>query len=403
MKIAILGAGAAGCFAAANLPFSGDNEVVIFEKSAKAMQKVKVSGGGRCNVTHACFDIGTLTEHYPRGKNFLKKTFHHFGPKDTIDWFEKRGVALKTENDGRVFPITDNAQSIIDCIWDNMVRNKVQLYFHKQVTGISPYKEQYRISFADKTEYIADKILITTGGFPKIEQYNWINALPQATEAPVPSLFTFNAPKDPITSLMGISCNATVKIAGTKIKESGPLLITHWGFSGPAILRCSAWGARILHEKNYTFTLLINWLQDTSDEILRQNFIQLRQQAGKQIIQGKPPFALPKRLWEYLTKKSGINDTTRWADLNAKQQNLLSEHLLRDAYAIQGKTIFKEEFVTCGGVNLKDIDPQTMQSRIHKGIFYAGEITDVDGITGGFNFQNAWTGGWIAAQSIVNL
>lgn len=402
MKIAILGAGAAGCFAAANIPFDAANEVVVFEKAARAMQKIKVSGGGRCNVTHACFELPELVEKYPRGKQLLKKTFHQFNTADTIKWFEEKGVKLKTEADGRMFPMSNDSQTIIDCIWAEMMKQKVQVRFHKGVLSIERKENQYTIQFADKSTYVADKILIATGGFPKKDQYSWIEALPHSVLSPVPSLFTFNLPKHPITELMGVVADASVKIAGTKFKEQGPLLITHWGFSGPAILRCSAWAARALEEKNYQFNISINWLKDATENDLKEQINSLRQFEGKQLVHHKNPFGLPKRLWEYFVVRIGIMETIRWGDLPAAQQNKLIETLLRDVYEVKGKTTFKEEFVTCGGIELKDIDPQTMESRKHRGIYFAGEITDVDGITGGFNFQNAWTGAWIAANGMLN-
>lgn len=402
MKIAIIGAGAAGCFAAANIRYRQENEVVVFEKTGKAMQKVKVSGGGRCNVTHACFDLQELAEKYPRGKQLLRKTFHRFSPADTISWFEKRGIKLKTEADGRMFPLTDDSQTIIDCIWKAMMQQKVQVRFHKSLVRIESQAQGFVLHFADKTTYSAEKVLISTGGFPKQEQYAWIEALPQAVAAPVPSLFTFNVPRHPVTELMGLSAEVTVKIQGTKFKEQGPLLITHWGFSGPVVLRCSAWAARALHERDYQFGISINWLNEATDADLKEQIAYLRREEGRQLLQHKNPFGLPRRLWEYLLLRSGIPDATRWGELPAAQQNKLIENLLRDTYDVKGKTTFKEEFVTCGGVELKDIDPQTMESRRHPGLYFAGEVTDADGITGGFNFQNAWTGAWIAAQSIIN-
>lgn len=402
MKIAIIGAGAAGCFAAANIPYHPDNEVVVFEKAARAMQKIKVSGGGRCNVTHACYEVNELVEKYPRGKQLLRKTFHQFGPKDTIEWFTQRGVTIKEEADGRMFPTSNDSQTIIDCIWAEMMRQKVQIRFGKGLVKIEAKGKQYLIHFADKSTYITDKILIASGGFPKLEQYQWIETLPQKVESPVPSLFTFNLPKHPITELMGVVSEARVKISGTKFIEQGPLLITHWGFSGPAILRCSAWAARALSEKNYHFNISINWLKEATDNDLKEQIISLRQYEGKQLVHHKNPFGLPKRLWEYFVTRIDISENTRWGDLPAAQQNKLMETLLRDVYEVKGKTTFKEEFVTCGGVLLKDIDPQTMESRNQKGIYFAGEITDVDGITGGFNFQNAWTSAWIAAKAIIN-
>jgi predicted Rossmann fold flavoprotein len=407
MKIAIIGAGAAGCFAAANIPDSPGQEVAVFEKTGKALQKVKASGGGRCNVTHQCFDIPELITRYPRGKQLLKKTLYQFGPQQTIDWFEQRGIKLKTEADGRIFPVTDDSQTIIDCIWKEMMHHKVQVFYHKTVSGIekAPENEEglkYTIHFSDQSIYAAHAILIATGGFPKPEQYKWIEATGHTIQPPVPSLFTFNIPKNNITTLMGLSVpDATVKIAGTKITTSGALLVTHWGMSGPAILKLSALAARELAGRNYEFQAIVNWLGDTTDEELRETLLQSRKEHGKQLIQNKNPFNLPRRLWEYQLLKSGIKEETRWGDLPAAAQNKLTEHLLRDTYQVNGKTTFKEEFVTCGGITLSEIDPQTLESRTAPGIYFAGEILDVDGITGGFNFQHAWSSGWIAARNMA--
>ncbi len=400
MKVAIIGAGAAGCFAAANI--SGDDiSVTVFEKHGKALQKVKVSGGGRCNVTHACFDVPELVTRYPRGKQLLRKSLYHFTPQDTINWFEERGVKIKEEADGRMFPDTNDSQTIIDCIWQQMMRNKVDVVYHKSVERIERIGETFRIHFADKSTYEADKILIATGGFPKPEQYKWLQELGHTILPPVPSLFTFNMPKHPITELMGVVAeNARVKIQGTKITESGPLLITHWGMSGPAILRTSAWAARELAERNYHFNIQINWLFDVTDADLKDQLQQLRVDQGKQLVQNKNPFGLPRRLWEYILLQCDVKTEVRWGELPAAAQNKLIEHLLRDTYEVKGKTTFKEEFVTCGGIALSEIDPQTMQSRKVPGLYFAGEIMDVDGITGGFNFQNAWSSAFIAAKSI---
>lgn len=400
MKIAIIGAGAAGCFAAANIPFREGQEVTVFEKTGRAMQKVKVSGGGRCNVTHACFEIPELATRYPRGKQLLRKTLHRFNPADTINWFTDRGLAIVAEEDGRMFPVTNESQSIIDTIWHEMMRQQVRVQFHKTLSHIQTGPGGFVLQFADKSQYHADKVLIATGGYPKTEQYSWLQEAGLAILDPVPSLFTFNTPGNPITALMGLAAEVTVKIAGTKISESGPLLITHWGFSGPAVLRCSAWAARVLHDKQYIFTTLINWLKDAADADLKEQISYLRREEGRQLLQHKNPFGLPRRLWEYLLERAGIITDTRWGELPAAQQNKLTEILLRDAYEIKGKTTFKEEFVTCGGVALPDIDPQTMESRKIPRLYLAGEVTDVDGITGGFNFQNAWTSAWIAAQAI---
>ena len=404
MKIAIIGAGAAGCFAAANIPYSEGIEVAVFEKTGKAMQKVKASGGGRCNVTHECFDIPEMVACYPRGKQLLRKSLYQFPPQHTIEWFESRGVKLKTEPDGRMFPITDDSQTIMDCIWQEMMRNKVQVYYHKAVTAIQKRSSGgLELRFADTSVYHADKVLITSGGFPKAEQYKWITDLGHTIQPPVPSLFTFNMPKHPITALMGVSVpETTIKIAGTKITQQGPLLITHWGMSGPAVLKTSAIAARELADRNYEFQVVVNWLNNTTDADMKETIVHLRKEQGKQLVHHKNPFDLPKRLWEYQLQQCGVKEDTRWGDLPATAQNKLTEHLLRDIYIVKGKTTFKEEFVTCGGVNLAEIDPKTMQSRIVPGLSFAGEILDADGITGGYNFQHAWSSGWIATKNISN-
>ena len=402
MKVAIIGAGAAGCFAAANIPFREGVEVVVFEKTGKALQKVKASGGGRCNVTHECFEVPELITRYPRGKQLLRKSLYRFTPANTIEWFQKRGVALKTEADGRMFPVTDDSQTIIDCVWQEMMRNKVQVFYNKAVKEIKKNEAAFELLFGDGSVYIADKVLVATGGFPKADQYNWLTALGHTIQQPVPSLFTFNIPAHPVTELMGVSVPyATIKIAGTKHSQSGPLLITHWGMSGPAVLRTSAVAARDLADRNYTFTILVNWLNDQDEAGLKEQLAQIRRETGKQFVQNKNPFELPRRLWEYLLVQCGINGEVRWGDLPAAAQNRLVEHLLRDSYQVKGKTTFKEEFVTCGGITLAEIDPQTMQSRVVDGLYFAGETLDVDGITGGYNFQHAWSSGYIAAQSIM--
>lgn len=400
-RIAIIGAGAAGCFAAANIPYREDREVIVFEKTGKALQKVKVSGGGRCNTTHACFDIPELVTRYPRGKQLLKKSLYQFSPHNTINWFGKRAVQLKEEPDGRMFPVTDSSQTIIDCIWQEMMRNKVQVLYHKGIDRIEKTGRGFMLHFSDKSSYEADKVLIACGGFPKAEQYKWLLELGHTIQTPAPSLFTFNIPKHPITELMGVSVpDAAVKVNGTKIAEHGPLLITHWGLSGPAVLRTSAWAARELQERNYEFTIQVNWLLDVKENELKEEIAQIRKELGKQLVQYKNPFNLPRRLWEYQLQQCGIKEETKWGELPAAAQNKLIEVLIRDTYHIKGKTTFKEEFVTCGGVTLSEIDPQTMESRVVPGLYFAGEIMDVDGITGGFNFQHAWSSSFIAAKGL---
>lgn len=400
-KVAIIGAGAAGCFAAANIPYQEGREVVLFEKTGKALQKVLVSGGGRCNVTHACFDVNELSGRYPRGKQLLRKTLHHFGPTDTVRWFKDRGLALHTEADGRMFPVTNSSQSIIDSIWHELQRQRVQVLFHKGVTGVSREEDgRIRLQLSDGSHYIADKVLVAVGGYPKKEQYAWLQTTGHQVIDPVPSLFTFNLPGHPVTQLMGVATEVHLKIAGTKFTEQGPLLITHWGFSGPAVLRCSAWAARALQEQNYQFTVLINWLKGATDEDFKEQLNYLRREEGKQLVHQRNPFGLPRRLWEHFTARLGISESLRWGELPAALQNKLAETLLRDAYTVKGKTTFKEEFVTCGGIALPEINPQTMESRLFPGLYFAGEVTDVDGITGGFNFQNAWTSAWLAAKAM---
>jgi predicted Rossmann fold flavoprotein len=400
---AIIGAGAAGCFAAANIPYTPGRKVVLFEKTGKALQKVKVSGGGRCNTTHHLFDIPELVNMYPRGRQLLKKTLHQFSPRHTIEWFEQRGVTLKTEVDGRMFPVTDNSQTVIDCIWEQMMRNKVEVRYHKNITGIEQVDDGFLLYFVDKSSFFAHSVIVACGGFPKEDQYHWVKALGHTITLPVPSLFTFNVPRHPITELMGISVpHVTVKVAGTKIVERGPILITHWGLSGPAILRASAWGAHLLHERKYDFSAIVNWLDDIDEEGLRERITRFRQQQGKQLVQFKNPFDLPKRLWEFLLVQSLIKEHTRWGELTAAAQNKLIEHLIRYPFHVTGKTTFKEEFVTSGGVTLSEVNPRTMESRVLPNLYFAGEILNVDGVTGGFNFQHAWSSGWIAAQSIVS-
>lgn len=401
-RIAIIGTGAAGCFAAANIPAAAGCEIVVFEKGRKPMQKVKVSGGGRCNVTHACFEIPELIRRYPRGQSLLKRTLHQFGPKDTIEWFGSRGVAIKEEADGRMFPTTDNSQTIIDCIWSTMMRSGVQVRFNKAVRKVVPGNEGWTLHFDDGSNYDCNKVLLAPGSLQKPEAWNWLTDLGHTIQPPAPSLFTFNLPGNAITQLMGVAVqDVTVKLAGTKFVQTGPLLITHWGFSGPAVLRTSAWAARALQEKKYECTVLINWLKDATETDLRETIQEIRQLQGKAFVWQKNSFGLPRRLWEFILQRIGIGEHIRWGELPASAQQKLITALIADAYEMRGKTTFKEEFVTCGGVTISEINPQTMESRIAPGLFFAGEAIDADGITGGYNFQHAWASGWIAAKGIV--
>lgn len=401
-QLVVIGGGAAGFFCAVNAARMHPNlQVTIIEKSNKLLAKVKVSGGGRCNTTHACFDIPDLVKKYPRGQQFLKKAFHWFNTTHTINWFEERGVELKTEADGRMFPISNDSQTIINCLLKEADKYGVQIQVQTEVVNVVTKEKGFELTTTNNKIIQADYLCIACGGYPKTAMFDWLIRLGHTIETPVPSLFTFNMPSNPITELMGVSVeHAIVKIAGTKLVEQGPLLITHWGMSGPAILKLSAWGARQLADMQYQFSLTINWLPTTNEQSLRADWHDLRTQYSAQKIANKNPFQLPARLWNYLLQSSGINAELRWADLPSKEQNKLITNLTGQVFQVNGKTTFKEEFVTCGGIKLNEIDPNTFQSKIQPNLFFAGEILDIDGVTGGFNFQNAWTSGWIAANAI---
>ena len=401
-RLIVTGGGAAGFFCAVNAArLNPALEVVILEKSNKLLSKVKVSGGGRCNVTHACYSIAEMIKKYPRGASFLKKAFHHFFTVDTVNWFEERGVKLKTEVDGRMFPVTNSSQTIIDCLMKEANIYNVAITMNKEVRELVKDNGQWKLVCRDAEIFETDFICIASGGYPKIIQYDWLKKVHQQIEEPVPSLFTFNMPGNGVTALMGVAVeNVNVKIAGSKLAESGPLLITHWGMSGPAILKLSAWGARELSACNWQFTIIVNWIPEFNENSLRERIQKLRFELAAQKIVNRNPFNLPNRLWEHLLVQTGINPDLRWADLPAREQNKLIKILCANEFAVKGKTTFKEEFVTAGGVQLSEIDFNTMQSKLYPGLFFAGEIINVDGITGGFNFQNAWTTGWIAAKAI---
>lgn len=402
-RLVVIGGGAAGFFCAVNAArLNPSMEVMILEKSSKLLSKVKVSGGGRCNVTHSCFSIAEMIKKYPRGGSFLKKAFHHFFTTDTIDWFKQRGVTLKTEADGRMFPTTDSSQTIIDCLIQEVNRYGVQIRINQDATELLYTNNQWNIQLKNGSNINCDYICIASGGYPKITQFSWLQGTAHKVEEPVPSLFTFNMPGNDITSLMGITVeNVSVKIIGSKLSESGPLLITHWGMSGPAVLKLSAWGARELAAKNWKFDLLVNWLPAYNEQTLKDKFQQVRFELASQKIINRNPFSLPQRLWQYLLQHSGVNENLRWADLPAKEQNKLIKNICAQQFTVNGKTTFKEEFVTSGGIVLEDIDHNTMQSKKWPGLYFAGEVLNIDGVTGGFNFQNAWTTGWVAAKAIA--
>ncbi len=413
-RLVVIGGGAGGFFCAVNAArMTAGLQVTVLEKTSKILSKVKISGGGRCNVTHALFDIGEMSKRYPRGQNFVKKTFHQFFTTDTVHWFETRGVKLKAEKDGRMFPVTDSSQSVIDCLLQEANLYGVEIRMNAEVRQLTMSREQgamgsategtnsqWTVHLANGQHLTADYVCLATGGYPKAAMFHWLKNLGHQFAEPVPSLFTFNLPGHPITQLMGVSVEkARVKIAGSKLVEEGPVLITHWGLSGPAILRLSAWGARQLAAGNWQFTVHINWLPASNEQSVREQWQHLRKdQPTKKIANINTQ--LPARLWQFLLEQSGVTSEMRFADLPAKAENALLKNLLDFVLEVKGKTTFKEEFVTAGGVNLSEVDPNTMMSKKVPNLFFAGEVLDVDGITGGFNFQHAWTSGWIAAKSI---
>lgn len=402
MRLIVIGGGAAGFFCAVTAArLNPSLEVVLVEKSSKLLSKVRISGGGRCNVTHACFSIPEMAAKYPRGQHFVKKTFHEFFTTDTIEWFSSRGVQLKTEEDGRMFPISDSSETIVRCLLDEASRYRVSILLNRDVVALKSVQQRWQAEYANGSKDDADFVCVACGGFPKASQFRWIKALGHSIAEPVPSLFTFNIPNNPITSFMGISAHASVKIANTKFVEEGPVLITHWGLSGPGILKLSARAARELHALNYRFTAVLNWSSSLNEQAARETFNGYRSAQGSLRVHGKNSFGLPQRLWEHLCTLSGIADATRWADLTANMSANLAKNLCSMELPVQGKTTYKEEFVTAGGIVLKEVNHLTMESRIAPNLFFAGEILDVDGVTGGFNFQHAWTSGFIAGKAIA--
>ena len=403
-RLVVIGGGAAGFFCAVNAArMNPDIEVILLEKTTKLLSKVKVSGGGRCNVTHALYDIVEMNKRYPRGQNFVKKTFHQFFTTDTIEWFKVRGVRLKTETDGRMFPVSDSSQTIIDCLLNEANLYGVKIKMMSEVRSLKLEGGKFNIQLSDLQPLASDFVCIACGGYSKTSMFQWLRDLGHTIAEPVPSLFTFNLPKNPITQLMGVSVeNTRLKIEGTKLVEEGPVLITHWGLSGPAVLRLSAWGARELRDLNYGFRVHINWLPDYNEQGLKEQFRNFRtSNSSKKVINQNFGF-LPNRLWQFLSEQSGVKNETRFADLSSKTENILIKNLVDYVVEVKGKTTFKEEFVTAGGINLSEVDSNTMMSRMVPNLFFAGEILDVDGITGGFNFQHAWTSGWIAAKTIAS-
>jgi predicted Rossmann fold flavoprotein len=411
-KLVVVGGGAAGYFCAVNAArLDPLLDVVLLEKTGKLLSKVKVSGGGRCNVTNNCLEIDVMSRQYPRGRHFLKKAFHHFFTTDTINWFAERGVPLKSEEDGRIFPVTDRSQTIIDCLLREADRYHVEIRMNTAVRGIEKKGDKFIVKVNTGTAPTPNSDLLTpnflciaTGGYPKSSMFDWLKNTGHTIIDPVPSLFTFNLPGHPISKLMGISVeNAKVSLRSLHLEEEGPLLITHWGLSGPAVLRLSAWGAREMQKLQWQFECRVNWVPAYSENTLRETFRQFRVMNASKKISGRNEFGLPSRLWDFLANESGILAGMRWADLPAATENKFIQALCNWTAAVKGKTTFKEEFVTAGGIKLSEIDPHTMMSKKLAGLYFAGEIMDVDGITGGYNFQHAWTSGFVAGKSIAGL
>jgi predicted Rossmann fold flavoprotein len=402
IKVAVIGGGAAGFFAAIaakeNHPKA---EVTIYEKSKKLLSKVKVSGGGRCNVTNGCTSIKELSEAYPRGGKKLKKAFRFFNTQHTMNWFESRGVPLVIQEDNCVFPVSQDSQSVIDCFLKETTRLGIKIETQMGISKINPRGDQLQLEFSKGVSpaKIFDKVIVATGGSPKRQGLEWLENLGHKIADPVPSLFTFNMPNEPIRKLMGIVVEKNLtSIQGTKLKSDGPLLITHWGMSGPSILKLSAFGARILSELGYEFKVQVNWVSVINNEEVANEIRNIIKEHPNKILANYRPYLLPERLWHFLLEKSNLPQKKRWGELGKKGLNKLVTILTNDVYAVKGKTTFKEEFVTCGGVSLDSIDFNTMQSRVCKNLYFAGEVMDVDGITGGYNFQAAWTTAFIAGQ-----
>lgn len=403
-KIAIIGGGAAGFFAAiACARASPANEVSIYERGSEFLTKVRISGGGRCNVTHACFEPRTMSERYPRGKRALISPLHRFSPGDTVAWFEERGVKLKTEADGRIFPATDSSQTIIDCLVNEAKTAGVRLFPHKAVERARKSStDRFELTFVGGETVGCDRLLLATGGTRSVSGAQIAISLDHIISSPVPSLFSFHVGAQWLRLLPGIAVqDVEASISGTPLRERGALLITHNGVSGPAILRLSAWGARVLHGFDYEFILRVNWLPDLREEQIRAQLQSLRQANPNRRVTNSPIHPLPLRLWEQLALVAGVERESRWTTFSRSNANALARLLTRTELEVNGKSLNKEEFVTCGGVNLREIDFKTMESRITPGLYFAGELLDIDGITGGFNFQAAWTTGWIAGHAMA--
>jgi predicted Rossmann fold flavoprotein len=406
MKIIVIGGGAAGFFGAISAAKNNPQAAVtLLEASQQPLAKVRVSGGGRCNVTHACFESKELIQNYPRGAKALLGAFSRFQPQDTVTWFAERGVPLKTEADGRMFPITNDSETIVNCLLKTAKSTGVEVITGAVVIGVKRINEnpsQFQVTLKSGEKLKCDRILLATGSNPV--GYRIAQELGHQITQPVPSLFTFNVPDEKLRELAGVSLNpATLKLTipnYPQLEQTGALLITHWGLSGPAVLKLSAWAARMLHEKHYQATLTVNLTPQLTQDEIRQKLLTVKVDFPRKAIALHRGIELPHRLWQYLVFRAGVTIDTRWAELSSKALNHLVQDINQGKYSIHGKGVFKEEFVTCGGVKLKEVNFKTMESRITPGLYFAGEVLDIDGVTGGFNFQSAWTTSYLAGSAM---
>ncbi len=399
LQVIVVGGGAAGFWAAIACAEAYPQAQVTLLEARQPLAKVRISGGGRCNVTHACFEPAALVQHYPRGGKALRGAFTRFQPKDTVAWFARHGVQLKTEGDGRMFPVTDDSETVVNCLIQTARQAGVEIYTGSPVQAVERTERGFEVRLKSGQTLPAHRVLLATGSSP--QGHGLARELGHSIEPPVPSLFTFNIPDLNLRELAGVAIErAEVRLLLPKLEQAGALLVTHWGLSGPAVLKLSAWGARLLHEQRYRAELQINWLPASSLEASRQQLLETKLQQPKKTVAGFCPVELPRRFWQYLVSRAAVEPERRWAELSKPQTQALLKELHQGQYQIQGKSMFKDEFVTCGGVRLPEVDFKTMQSRLCPGLFFAGEVLDIDGVTGGFNFQSAWTTGWLAGQAI---
>jgi predicted Rossmann fold flavoprotein len=404
LRIIVIGGGAAGFFGAiAAARANSLAEIILLEAGGQLLSKVRISGGGRCNVTHACFDPKVLIQNYPRGSKALIGAFSRFQAQDTVTWFNKHGVQLKTEADGRMFPTTDNSETIVDCLIQTAKYAGIKICTSTPVVSVKRLSKNFEVILKSGDSLEADRLLIATGSNPV--GYKIAQAFGHSIESPVPSLFTFNVRDESLRQLAGVSVNPVklrLSVAGnSQLEQTGPLLITHWGVSGPAVLKLSAWGARILHFQKYQANLSVNWLPQLSQDELRQKLLAVKDEVPRRAILLHRGVDISHRLWQYMATRAGVDTETRWAELSKKHLNLLVQELTQGKFAVNGKGVFKDEFVTCGGVKLGEVNFKTMESKLVAGLHFAGEVLDIDGVTGGFNFQSAWTTGYLAGLAIA--